>query len=54
MNTTHIFFSDSEGDCLNVIHMVEAAELFNPIMISKVSETEILTKLYYFADKLIM
>ena len=28
---THLF-SDSEGDCSNVVHMAEAAELFNPIM----------------------
>ena len=49
---THLF-SDSEGDCSNVVHMAEAAELFNPIMLSEISETEIVTKLHYLADKLI-
>ena len=51
--STHLF-ADSEGDCSNVIHMAEAVELYNPIMLSIVSETEIVTKLYYLADKVIM
>ena len=49
---THLF-SDSEGDCSNVVHMAQAAELFNPIMLSEISETEIVTKLHYLADKLV-
>ena len=47
-------FNDSEGDCSNVTNMAEAAELFNPIMLSEITDTEIVTKLHYLADKLMM
>ena len=33
--------------------MAEAAELFNPVLLSNISETEIVTKLHYLADKLV-
>ena len=33
--------------------MAEAAELFNPIMLSSITDTEIVTKLHYLADKLV-
>ena len=48
----HIF-TDPKGDCSNIVHMAEAAELFNPVMLSDISPTEIVTKLHYLADKLI-
>ena len=46
-------FTDPEGDCSNTVHMAEAAELFNPVMLSNISETEIVTKLHYLVDKLV-
>ena len=46
-------FTDPKGDCSNIVHMAEAAELFNPVILSDISPTEIVTKLHYLADKLI-
>ena len=46
-------FTDQKGDCSNIVHMAEAAELFNPVILSDISPTEIVTKLHYLADKLI-
>ena len=46
-------FIEDGGDCCHMSKMAEACEIFNPILLKDISETEIVTVLHYMADKLI-
>ena len=45
-------FLDEEGDCYNIRQMSEAALIFDPVELSKMSDADIATVNYYRADKL--
>ena len=46
-------FKTEGGDCSNVRHMAEAAQIFDPIFLSNIrNETDIVLTLHYLADKL--
>jgi hypothetical protein len=45
-------FREDGGDCCHITKMAEACDIFNPLILKDISETEVVTKLYHMAEKL--
>ena len=45
-------FREDGGDCCHITKMAEACDIFNPLVLKDISETEVVTKLYPMAEKL--
>ena len=45
-------FREDVGDCCHITKMAEACDIFNPLVLKDISETEVVTKLYHMAEKL--
>ena len=45
-------FNEEDGDCYDIRQMVEATQIFNPIFLKDMSDTDVCTVLYNLADKL--
>ncbi len=45
-------FMEEDGDCYNIRKMSEAALMFDPIELSKLSDADIVTVNHYRADQL--
>jgi len=48
----HDQFTSEDGDCYPMREMSEAAQMFNPIFLAKMSDADIVVTLHYLADKL--
>ena len=45
-------FREDGGDCCHITKMAEACDIFNPLVLKDILETEVVTKLHPMADKL--